>query len=93
MHAFLAFIEQVPVVAIASSVTAGIVLTILIVALIVCFGVCRKVRQLRTPLKIVIEDPSATRLKNLSTTLPDIVISGYVHVGPTINSCHIPASC
>ena len=75
--------------AVASSVTAGIVLLILTVALIVCFGVCWKVRRLRTPLKIVIEDPSATRLKNLNATPPDIVISGYVHIDSIINVCHI----
>ena len=61
---------------IASSVTAGIVLLILTVVLIVGFGVCQKVRKLRTPLKIVIENPSAAKLKNLNKH--DFVISGYV---------------
>ena len=63
---------------IASSATAGIVLLILIVALIVGFGVCQKVRRLHTPLKIVIEDPSLARPRGPNATKPDIVISGYV---------------
>ena len=61
---------------IASSATAGIVLLILTVVLIVGFRVCQKVRRLRTPLKIVIEDPSAAKLKSLNANKPDFVISG-----------------
>ena len=73
-----ASVEPEPVVIIASSVTAGIVLLILILVLVSSIGVWLKVRQLHTPLNIVIEEPAGARLRNLKTTIPDIVISGCV---------------
>ena len=76
--AFVEPVQPIPVVAIASSVTAGIVLLILILAIVSGIGVWLKVRQLRTPLNIVIEEPSDARLRSFKTAIPDIIITGCV---------------